>query len=156
MDPVHLHLFLNHVPVVGGVGALVLLAWGLVRRSIDVTVIGLVALVVVALITVPVFLTGDDAEELVERLPGVSMEIAERHEDAALSAIIGIEATAAIALAALFVWRTTRRYPMFPTVAALVVGIAACVLIVRAAALGGQIRHSEIRAAAAGIEVSLK
>lgn len=145
MDPVQIHLFLNHVPLVGGIGALLLLGWGILRRSTDVTVAALVAVVLVALFAIPAFLTGQSAEVRIAKLDATAEPIIEKHEEAALAGMIGIEATAAIALAALFVWRTTRRYPTFGAIAVLVVGIAAAVLIVRAASLGGQIRHTEIR-----------
>lgn len=140
-----MHLFLNHVPVVGGIGALLLLAWGLLRRSTDVTLAALVALVAVGVITVPVFLTGTAARDRIEHLPGMTAERLDHHEEEAIAAIVGLEAAAAIAFAALFAWCTTRRYPMFPAVAALVVGIAASLLILRAASSGGKIRHGEIR-----------
>lgn len=156
MDPLHLHLFLNHVPVIGGIGALLFLAWGLVRQNNDVTSAAMVALVAVALIAIPVFLTGEEAEERIESLPGVSMEIAKHHQQAALAAMVGLEAAGAIALTGLLAWWKTRRYPMFPAAAALLVGIAAAVLLVRAAALGGQIRHSEIRAAQPAASAQLK
>jgi len=142
MDTVHIHLFLNHVPLVGGIGALLLLGWGLLRRSVDVTLAALVAIIVVALLAVPAFLTGQS----IENVSGAPHAIVERHQDAALAGMIGIQATAAIALASLFVWRSTRRYPAFGAAAVLVVGLAASVLIIRAASLGGQIRHTEVRA----------
>jgi uncharacterized membrane protein len=145
MDAVHIHLFLNHVPLVGGIGALLFLAWGLLRRSTDVTLAALVAIVVVALIAIPAFITGRSTEVRAERFDVDAREFIEKHEEAALAGMIGIEATAAIALAALFVWRSTRRYPTFGAIAVLLVGILAAVLIVRAASLGGQIRHTEIR-----------
>lgn len=156
MDPLHLHLFLNHVPAVGGIGALLFLAWGLFRQNNDVTSAAMVALVAVAVIAIPVFLTGEEAEARVKDLPEVSMEIAEHHEQAAVAALVGIEAAGAIALTGLLAWWKTRRYPMYPAAAALLIGIAAAVLLVRAAGLGGQIRHSEIRAAQPAASAQLK
>ena len=123
MDPAHVHLFLNHVPLVGGIGALLLLAWGLLWRSIGVTRAALVAIVVVALLAIPAFVTGKTGDKAAD--------------DAALAGVIAIQATAAVALASLFAWRSTQRYPAFGAAAVLVVGIAASILIVRAASLGG-------------------
>lgn len=148
MDPLHVHLLLNHVPVIGGIGALLLLGWGLVRRSIDITLTALVALVAVALITIPVFLTGSEAVKAVQMERGFSQALLEQHKGAALSALVGLEAAAAVALTALFAWRTTRRYPYLAVASALVIGIAAVVLVAHASALGGRIAHSELRPAA--------
>ena len=151
MDPLHIHLFLNHVPVVGGIGALMLLAWGLVKRSADVTVAALAALILVAVLTVPAFLAGDEARKRIEGLDGVSLPILHEHRDAAVAAMVGMLAAAAIAAAALFAWQTTHRYPMFAATAALVVGLAASILVVRAAELGGEVRHTELRAPVAPV-----
>ena len=107
---------LRHVPVIGGCGALLFLAWGVLRRSLDITLAALSAFVVVGVVAVPVFLHGD-------------------RQDAAVAAMVGLEAAAAVALAALFVWFTTRRYPAFPAAAALILGILAGVLVIRAAVM---------------------
>jgi len=156
MDPQHLHLFLNHVPVFGGIGALLFLAWGLVRRNTALTSAAMLALVAVALIAIPVFLTGGAAEDRVAQQPGASMQVAARHQQAAVAAMVGMTAAGAIALTGLLAWWRTRRYPMYPAMAALLVGIAAAVLLVRAASLGGQVRQSELRAAQAAVSAQLK
>lgn len=137
-----MHLFLNHIPVIGGFGALLLLGWGLLRRSIDVTLAALTAFIIVGLVAVPVFLTGQRAERQLD--PALETRI-EKHEDAAIAAMVGLEAAAGVALASIFCWRTTRRFPAFSATATLLLGLAASVLVVRAASLGGEIRHTEIR-----------
>ena len=42
MDPVHVHLFLNHVPIVGSFAAVLLLAYAAIRKSDEVMRVGLV------------------------------------------------------------------------------------------------------------------
>lgn len=138
MDPLHVHLFLNDVPLIGAVGSLLLLAWGLGRRSTDVTLAALTALVLVGALGVVVFVTGRD-------LPNDGGMLVTRHREAATAAVVALVAAAAVAAAAVFAWRTTRRYPTFAAGAALAIGIAASVLLVRAASLGGQITHAVLR-----------
>ena len=84
------------------------------------------------------------------------MQVAARHQQAAVAAMVGMTAAGAIALTGLLAWWRTRRYPMYPAMAALLVGIAAAVLLVRAASLGGQVRQSELRAAQAAVSAQLK
>ena len=84
MNPVDIHLALNHVPVIGVPIALVLLGWGLWRRSPDLTRAGLALLVATALVAVPVYLTGEPAEEVVEGIAGISHRAVHDHEDAAV------------------------------------------------------------------------
>lgn len=144
MDPLYAHLFLNHIPVIGGIGALLLLAWGLYRRSNDVTLAALVAFVFVGLGGVLAFATGNVGESLAQ--DAATKALIHEHNDAAIAALVGLEATAGVAVCALFIWKTTRRYPLFAAVATLLLGIAASVLVVRAASLGGAIAHIELRA----------
>lgn len=145
MDLLHIHLLLNHAPVVGGVGAVLLLVAGAVTRSRDITAAGLVATVIVALLALPVFFTGEPAEERVEGLPGVRKEIIERHEDAALQALVALEIAGAAALITLGLWGLRRQLSAPPAFATMAIAIMATVLIARAASLGGEIRHTEIR-----------
>jgi hypothetical protein len=145
MDPLQMHMLLNHLPVIGGLGALLLLAWGLIRRSIRVTLAALVGLVMVGLVAIPVFLTGSVGEERFETLPQLSRELVQRHQDAAVAATVGLISAAAIAIAALIGWRSTRKLPQFAATAALIIGIAALVLAFRTASLGGQIRQNDLQ-----------
>ena len=94
MDPVHVHLFLNHVPIVGSFAAVLLLAYAAIRKSDEVMRVGLVALVLTALVAIPVYLTGEPSEDIVEKLPGVSEAFMEEHEDAGKLALIAAIVTA--------------------------------------------------------------
>src|SRR5688572_23069651 len=104
MSFVHLHLLLNHVPVIGIVFVLGVLLAALWRRNSDVAKAGLSALVAVALDTVAVFFTGEPAEEAVENLAGVSDAVIHAHEDAALYSFIATGAAGAIALYLLWIF----------------------------------------------------
>jgi Domain of unknown function (DUF5666) len=72
MNAAHLHLILNHVPVLGVVFAGLLLGTALWYRSAQFQRVALVAMVGSALVAVPVYLTGERAEEAVEHVAGVS------------------------------------------------------------------------------------
>ncbi|MGN6183552.1 MAG: hypothetical protein ACTHQM_07850 [Thermoanaerobaculia bacterium] len=147
MDPLYAHLFLNHIPVIGGIGALLLLAWGLYRRSIDVTFTALAAYVIVGNGGIASFATGSFATGKIH--DPITQLLIDQHRDASIAALVGLEAAAVVAACGLFVWRSTRRYPMFAAVSTLVLGLAASVLIIRAASLGGPIGHPSLRATTA-------
>ena len=72
MNPAHWHLTLNHIPVLGMAFGLPLVSLALLRKSEELKRISLGFLIVIALLAIPVYLTGEPAEELVENLPGVS------------------------------------------------------------------------------------
>jgi uncharacterized membrane protein/cytochrome c556 len=151
MDAAHLHLLLNHAPVVGLLFASLLLAYGLAIRSDDVARASFWALGLVGLAAVVVYLTGEPAEELVEGLPGFSEAAMERHETAALWATWAAGAVGAAALAGLYVYRGAR-LPRRLGVLMLILAVVAMVPMGWTANLGGQVRHEEIRDSAASGE----
>lgn len=148
MPPVEIHLALNHVPVVGFAGVLAILMWGILRRSDEVQRVGLAACVAVALITIPVYLSGEPAEEVAEHLPGVTDQVIEEHEEAAKYAFVASCVCGAAALLGMIVWRAPEKRA-FAVRATLVLCLAAATMIGRTAMLGGQIRHTEVRDGAA-------
>ena len=150
MDGLSLHLILNHVPAVGATGALLLLAWGVVRRSADVTAAALATFVIVAVVAVPVFLSGNEAVGRLNGSSDIDTALVERHRGCAVASMVGLEAAAATAIAALWAGRSRRRFPLFPALATLLIGLTACVLLIRTVSLGGEIRHRELRASVVG------
>lgn len=147
MSLVHLHLMMNHAPVIGMAFAALLLAVATLRASDELTKAGLAFLVLLAGVTVLVFATGGAAEQAVEKLPAFSREITERHEDAALAATVVIVAIGVLATIALVVYRR-RPVPRRIGVTAVLAVITTVGVVGYVANLGGQIRHTEIRAGA--------
>ena len=143
----HLHLLLNHVPVIGVVLGAVLFGAALVRRDSTLVKTTLSLFVALAVVSLVVYLTGGQAEELVENLPGVSESIIETHEDAALVASIAMGILGTASLGALLVFRK-RALPGWLTAASFAGALAVAGLMGWTANLGGQIRHTEIRAGA--------
>lgn len=142
----HIHLMLNHVPVLGAVFGLALLAYGMWRRNESLQRAALWTFVIAALVAIPVYLTGEPAEDAVEHLAGTAESAIEAHEEAALLSLIAMELLGALALAALVLART-RFTPTLVVRGALAVAIFTAGLMAWTANLGGRIRHSELRQA---------
>jgi len=147
MSLTHLHLILNHVPVLGSVFGLGLLLFGLWRTSADIKKAALGVFVLVAFAAVPVYLTGEPAEDGVKRLVGVSKPAMEHHEEAASVALGVVTGLGFAALVALVVWRGDRPLPAWVSVILVVAALVAVGAMAWTAYLGGPIRHSETRAA---------
>ena len=147
MNQAHLHLMLNHFPVIGAILCLLLLLFALMRKSDELKRASLGGLVIISLLTIPAFLTGEPAEELVENLPGVSHALIETHEEVALVAFIALGLTGALALVGLIWSRRRTTLPTWLTVAALLLTCVSVGWMAQTANLGGEIRHTEIRAA---------
>jgi uncharacterized membrane protein len=144
MSGAHLHLIVNHIPVLGAVFGLLLLAYGLVRRNDGVVRASLWTLAIVGLAGLAAYLTGEPAEEIVEELPGISEAILERHEEAALLATIGGGIVGLAALAGLLVHRARPVANGFSAVM-LLLTLGLFGGMAWTANLGGQIHHAEIR-----------
>lgn len=147
MNSAHLHLMLNHFPVVGLVFALALLGWGALRKNPSLAKAGFVALVVAALLAIPTFLTGEPAEKIAEPLPGVSHSIIEEHEDIAKAAFIVTLVAGGAALVGLWLSRG-KAVASWCASSVLLVALVAAGLMAWAANLGGKVRHTEIRGSA--------
>jgi hypothetical protein len=143
MDFVHLHLMASHIPVIGVLLLVPLLAFALVRRSDEVAKIGLWGLAFIAGAAVAVYLTGEPTEEGVESLAGISKQMIEQHEELALVATIILGVIGVLALIALF---RARKRPLSRgiVVAALLSVVGMSGLFGWTANLGGKIRHTEI------------
>lgn len=149
MDGTHIHLLLNHFPIIGTLIATLLLGFAMIRKNHSLRSASQAVMVSMALVAIPVYLTGEPAEESVEDLPGVSESLIESHEDAAKSALIALECAGALCIAAWFTGRNQHSAASAVNIGALGVSIVACALMAYTGNLGGQIRHSEIRSGAA-------
>ena len=143
MNWAHVHLMLNHLPVLGTIFGLALLAWAVIRRNETLQRAALATFVLAALAAIPVFLTGEPSEKLVEDLAGTAEAAIEAHEAAAVIALIAIEALGAMAMAALVLFRK-RALPRPLAGAALVFALATAGWMAQTANLGGRIRHDEL------------
>lgn len=148
MSVVHLHLVLNHVPVIGMLFVLLMLGVAAWRQDSGGAKLALWVLAGLAVVTAFVFFTGEPAEEAVENVVGVSEPMIHAHEEAAELALLATGLAGVVALAVLATyWR--RALPRFA-----MGGMLGLVLMIGAilgwtANLGGQIRHTEIGSTAA-------
>lgn len=144
MTPTHIHLVLNHVPLIGTVIGLALLAYALLRKEHAVAKSAMSIFIFTALVAGVVYLTGESAEEAVEHLPTVTHASIETHEEAAL---IGLIATFILGLVSFFglivSWQKPLRRGVGSTV--LVLAVATAGILTWVGFLGGKINHPELR-----------
>jgi hypothetical protein len=143
----HLHLIMNHVPTVGSVVALALLILGYARRNEHLKHVGLELLFVIAVLTLPVYVSGVAAHRELREIKEVSDDAIRIHQDVALFGFAWMEFAGFIAWVALWQWRRrgAAARGLVPVATALL--IVSLAVMGRAANLGGEIRHPEIRAA---------
>lgn len=147
MNWAHVHLLINHIPVLGvGFGILLWLI-GMARRSEELKKVSLAIFAALAVFTVIVFMTGSPAAKEVRHIPEVSVAIIHRHSNAALISTIAMGILGTLSLGALLVFRHSRPLPVKAGWALLLLALVVQGLMAWTANLGGQIRHTEIRPA---------
>jgi len=145
MNLAHLHLILNHFPIIGTIIGLSLFAGSLAGKNDDLKRASLIVLAAVAFLALPTFFSGIGAQAVVRKDPTVPVDLIERHEGAAILALFLMEITGALALAEL--WR--RRSWSLVTI--LFFSIVTLGMMARVGNTGGDIRHTEIRSEESGL-----
>jgi uncharacterized membrane protein len=141
----HVHLLLNHFPTIGTVIGLGVFLLSLVRKSDHLKLASFEVFFVIALATLPAYLTGVAAQGALEGRPDVSEAAINAHHDRALVAFIFAEITGAVAWLGLWQFRRRGRLADWTSPAVLVLVSLTIALMTNAATVGGEIRHAEIR-----------
>ncbi len=146
MNFAHLHLLLNHFPIIGTLIGLGLLLISLLGKNQDFRRASLVIFPVMALLSILTFFSGTGAQGAIKNLPGVSEVLIERHQGAAMLALLFMEVTGAFSLVAL--WKSQGESSParwnWSLSAVLLFSIVTAGLMARVGTTGGDIRHPEI------------
>jgi hypothetical protein len=140
----HLHLLMNHVPTVGTGIAIGLFLLAMMRRNEHLRHASLELFFLIALATLPVYLTGVAAQQTLQGRPEISDAAMAAHHDAALLAFILMMITGFVAWLALWQFRRHGRSAGWTTGAILVLAALTLAVVAPAANVGGEIRHPEI------------
>lgn len=149
MNAAQIHLALNHLPVGLVLVGVPLLVAALLKKSKELRGAASLIILLSALTAIPVFLSGEPAEEIVEHRAGVSEGVIHDHEEAAELSLILIEILGALVLAAWLFDRFKSPTPSPVWIGIVVLGLVNLGLLVRTAHLGGLIRHDELRSGVA-------
>jgi uncharacterized membrane protein len=146
MNFVHLHLLLNHFPIIGTIIALGLFFISLLEKNEDLRRASLITFAAMALLAIPTFFSGTGAQGAIKKLPGVSETLIETHQGAAMLALLFMEITGGLSLVGL--WKSHRSSRParwnWSLSAILVFSIVTVGLMARVGNTGGDIRHPEI------------
>ncbi len=141
----HLHLLINHVPILGSIFITILYIVALIYRNAFLQKVSLWFLVAVALCTPITYLSGDKAIPGVQGLPGVSEQMIHMHEYAAKFGLLLMFITGILALGSAIFYRKQPKLPRLLLTVILVVLLINSAVFAYIGLLGGQIHHEEIR-----------
>jgi len=143
MNSVQLHLALTHVPVILSLAGLIMLIIGLLKKNSVLIRTSYTMIAIAGITALPVYFSGEEAEEAVEHIAGISESLIEDHEEIAKFSMISIVIAGLLALATIFSekWIEINKYLK---TAVLFAAFVSAGLMVQTAHTGGQIRHTEI------------
>ena len=144
MNSAHWHLLLNHFPIIGTYFSTLLLIVGILLKNQTVKNTALGFFILTSLLAIPVLLTGEGAEDILDSIGLKNEYFISQHERLAqiafwLSVSIGV-----LSIGALIGRRTINQTKIF-TFIILTAGLLNSVLMTAAGIAGGEIRHTEIR-----------
>jgi len=147
----HIHLLLNHWPIIGAFVGLFLFLVAFFANSDDLKQTSLAFFTILALLTLPPYMSGDVANEVLKQSnpAAVPKDLVSTHQGAAWLSLVFMEITGAVALLGL--WQFSRMSRPAPgPVARWNFAVVLCLSIVTAGLMmvtgntGGAIRHPEI------------
>src|SRR5687768_6513072 len=106
MNLAHLHLLLNHWPIIGTFIAVGLFLVALVAKSHDLKRFTLALFSLIGLLAIPTYVSGNLVQDIIQQEPGVSESLIAAHQGAALLALVALLITGGFAWAAL--WQLRR------------------------------------------------
>jgi hypothetical protein len=151
----HIHIVLNHVPSLGSLAGLMLLAVALYAKNDKLKRFSFLVLVVVALAVLPTYLTGVEAQSMVRGRPAVMPGIIQVHQNAAMVTLVLMTFAGTFAWFGLWEFRRHSRASSLSTMGTLIMTALSAAMILFTASLGGKVSHPEVREvvdAAVGVE----
>ena len=145
MDELHLHLIVNHLPIIFPIVGIIILLIGIFSTSEVTKRNAYVIFILGAITSIAAMVTGENAENSATQIAGLSDSLIEKHADiseifATLTYVLG--AISLVALIASFRNSLISKYAPF------LVGILAVICLFyaqKSGTTGGEIKHTEIR-----------
>ena len=145
MNDAHLHMVVNHFPIIGIIFGFGILVTGIFLKNNSVKNTAYCLFIVGAIFAAVSMATGEGAEEITENLPSVTDQIIEKHEELAEKLAIVLYALGVISIIGLFLNYKNHSKAIFVAYLAVLVAIAGIFLGKQTGTSGGEIRHTEIR-----------
>ena len=144
MNHTHIHLLITHLPIFGSILGGIVIAHGIWTKSNQTKIAAYHLFVISAIGAAIAYLTGEGAEETVEKIQGVAEASIKQHEEFAFFALFSLIVLGVISIIGMVLsLRKSSTASAFAVVVLFVSLISFC-LVAWTGYLGGQIRHTEI------------
>jgi uncharacterized membrane protein len=145
MNDAHLHMVVNHFPIIGTILAIGILTAGLLNKNQSIINTAYVLFIIGAVFGILSMNTGEGAEELVEDMPGIGWKIIHDHEELAEKMALLLDILGILSVIGFYFQYKRNPKQKLVSYLILILGIASLFVIQKVGTSGGEIRHSEIR-----------
>lgn len=145
MNGAHWHLVVNHLPIVFPIVGVIVLITGIISKSEAVKRTGLMIFVLGAFAAMAAMATGEGAEEVAEKISGVTENDIKSHEEIAESFALLAYVLGGLSVLGLWASFKGKSFASMVSNGALVLALIVIYFSRQTGTTGGEIRHTEIR-----------
>ncbi|MBC7523545.1 MAG: hypothetical protein H7239_03815 [Flavobacterium sp.] len=145
MNDAHLHLLVNHFPIIGTIFGFGILLAGIILKNTTLKNTAYIIFIVTAIFGFLSIYTAEGAEEIVEDMPNIGPQIIHEHEEIADKLALLLYVLGAVSIIGLYLNFKNHAKAKIVSVVALIISIAGVVIAQQVGTSGGEIRHTEIR-----------
>ncbi|WP_298117155.1 DUF2231 domain-containing protein [Flavobacterium sp.] len=146
MNDAHLHMVVNHFPIIGIILGFGVLIAGMFFKNNSVKNTAYCLFIVGAIFAFASMATGEGAEEMVEDMPSVGKQIIHEHEEMAEKLAIVLYILGLASIAGLYTNIKNHAQAKLVSFLALTIAAVGIFLGKQTGTSGGEVRHTEIRA----------
>jgi uncharacterized membrane protein len=145
MNGAHWHLVVNHLPIIFPIVGVIVMITGLILKSEAIKRTAFMIFVFSSLAAIVAMNTGDGAEEVVEKINGVTENYIENHEETAETFAILSYILGGISLLGLWASFKQKSFSSIISITTLIFAFVVLFFAKQTGTTGGEIRHTEIR-----------
>jgi len=146
MEASHIHVMINHVPLLGTLFGLILFGYGMIFKNKSFQKAGLLTFILVGMATIATYFSGRMAVGAVKNIAGTSRDAIHDHREMAESALYLMLGLMLTSLTVLVVeWRSKNRKTGAMKGIVMVLALISFVFISLVSNLGGKVRRPELR-----------
>ena len=145
MNGAHWHLVVNHLPIIFPIVGVIVMITGLISKSEAVKRTAFMIFILGALAVIAAMNTGEGAEDVVEKINGVTENYIESHEETAETFAILSYILGGISLFGLWASFKQKIFSSIISISTLFFAFVVLFFAKQTGTTGGEIRHTEIR-----------
>lgn len=146
MNDAHLHMVVNHFPIIGIILGFGILIAGIFFKNNSVKNTAYCLFIVGAIFAFASMYTGEGAEEMVEEMPSVGHKIIHEHEEMAEKLAVVLYILGLVSILGLYTTIKNHSKAKLVSFLAVLIAIVGIYLGKETGTTGGEVRHTEIRA----------